>query len=57
VPLVMISSSSREERSRAMALGLAVNRFLLRPIEPQVLLHEIAACLTESREPGDAGDS
>jgi len=57
VPLVMISSSSREERSRAMALGLAVNRFLLRPIEPQVLLHEIATCLAEHREPDDADDS
>jgi len=57
VPVVMISSSSREERSRAMALGLAVNRFLLRPIEPQVLLDEVEACLAERRNPDDAGDS
>jgi two-component system cell cycle response regulator len=55
VPLVITSSSSREEKTRAMAMGLDVARFLLRPMEPQVLLEEIAACLT-ARRPVEDGD-
>lgn len=45
VPFIFISSSVWGEQDRAMALQLGVSRFLLRPIEPQMLLDEIAVCL------------
>ena len=45
VPVIMISSSIWGERDRDMALRLGAARFLLRPIEPQKLIDEIAACL------------
>jgi two-component system, cell cycle response regulator len=45
IPFVFISSSVWGERDRHTALQLGVTRFLLRPIEPQSLLLEIAASL------------
>jgi two-component system cell cycle response regulator len=47
IPFVFITSSVWGEGERERALALGVDRFLLRPIEPQVLLAEIAACLEE----------
>jgi two-component system, cell cycle response regulator len=51
IPFVFISSSVWGERDREAALSLGVSRFLLRPIEPQVLLIEIAKSL---QSPGKA---
>jgi two-component system cell cycle response regulator len=45
VPFVLITSSVWGEKDRAKALALGVARFLLRPIEPQALIDEIAACV------------
>ncbi|HEV8517937.1 MAG TPA: response regulator, partial [Burkholderiales bacterium] len=45
VPFVFISSSVWGEECRETALRLGVSRFLLRPIEPQALIDEIASCL------------
>jgi CheY-like chemotaxis protein len=45
IPFVFISSSVWGEGDRELALQLGVTRFLLRPIEPQTLLDELAACL------------
>jgi two-component system cell cycle response regulator len=47
VPFILISSSIAGERDRAMALQLGAARFVLRPLEPQLLLDDIAACLAE----------
>jgi two-component system cell cycle response regulator len=45
LPFVFITSSVWGEKDRDAAVALGVARFLLRPIEPQALLAEIAACL------------
>lgn len=55
VPFVFISSSVWGESDRDTAVGLGVTRFLLRPIEPHVLIEEIARCLP-SRKGADDGD-
>lgn len=45
LPLVLLSSSSWNGRDRELAQVLGVDRFLLRPIEPQQLIAEIESCL------------
>jgi PAS domain-containing protein len=40
-----LTSTCCDEASRAKGLALGAERFLFRPIEPQVLLAEIEACL------------
>lgn len=45
VPFIFISSSVWGENDRRTALELGVSRFLLRPIEPQALMNEIARYL------------
>ena len=49
IPFIFISSSTWGECDRQTALQLGVTRFLLRPIEPQTLLDEIAASLMHAR--------
>lgn len=53
LPFVFISSSVWGEGDRDTALALGVTRFLLRPIEPHVLIDEIARCLPARRGAGD----
>jgi two-component system cell cycle response regulator len=48
VPFVFITSTMTDERERAKGLSLGAARFLFRPIEPDALLAEIAACLREA---------
>jgi len=48
VPFVFVTSTHCDEASRAKGLALGAERFLFRPIEPQVLLAEIEACLADS---------
>ena len=55
VPMVLISSTSWGEPDRGRALAMGAARFLLRPIDPRVLLNEIATCLAENKE-GRLGD-
>lgn len=49
VPFLFITSTHCDEESRALALSLGARRFLFRPIEPQMLLAEISACLREGK--------
>jgi two-component system cell cycle response regulator len=56
VPIILITSSVWGERDRNMAMQLGAARFLLRPIEPQQLLEEVAWCLAAHRERTDGSD-
>jgi two-component system cell cycle response regulator len=56
LPFLFISSSVWGEKDRETALALGVTRFLLRPIEPHVLIDEIARCLPARRGGGDGED-
>jgi two-component system cell cycle response regulator len=47
LPFMFISSSIWGEQDRETALQLGVSKFLLRPIEPQKLIDEIAVCLAD----------
>src|SRR6266550_6770498 len=49
IPFVFLTSTYCDEASRAKGLALGADRFLFRPIEPQVLLAEIEACLQEQK--------
>ena len=49
IPFVFITSTMMDEKDRALGLALGATRFLRRPIDPEVLLAEIKACLL-SRE-------
>jgi two-component system cell cycle response regulator len=53
LPFMFISSSVWGEDDRETALALGVTRFVLRPIEPHVLIDEIARCLPARRGAGD----
>lgn len=50
VPFVLISSTVWRETDPSAALRLGADRFLLRPIDPDVLVSEIEACLQERKE-------
>lgn len=45
LPFMFLTASARDERSLQHGLALGADAYLLRPIEPQRLLHEIRACL------------
>ncbi|MEO6354818.1 MAG: response regulator [Oxalobacteraceae bacterium] len=47
IPLLFLSASSGSVSDITQALSMGAARFLQRPIEPQVLLNQIAACLGE----------
>jgi two-component system cell cycle response regulator len=47
--LVLITSTSFDPETRIRALQAGADRFLQRPIEPDVLLAEVQACLRERR--------
>jgi two-component system cell cycle response regulator len=59
IPFVFLTSTMVDERDRAHGLALGATRFLFRPIEPDVLLAEIKACLQEGKSAnhGDHPDS
>lgn len=50
-PFVFISASYENDADQALALALGARRFLCRPIEPDALLAELAACLPVRAEP------
>ena len=50
IPFVFITSTAATERERQKGLGLGAAKYLFRPIEPQALLAEIAACLAHEGE-------
>ncbi|HYK89635.1 MAG TPA: response regulator, partial [Acidobacteriota bacterium] len=45
VPFLFVTSTTRSEAARARGLAQGAQRFLFRPIEPQVLLAEVESCL------------
>jgi len=47
IPFVFISSTVWGDKDREVGLSLGAHRFVLRPIEPQALLAEIEACLSD----------
>ena len=49
IPFVLITSTMMAERDRAKGLAMGAARYLCRPMEPEVLLAEIGACLHEKR--------
>ena len=49
IPFIFLTSTMTNEREREKGLALGAARFLFRPIEPQVLLDEIGACLSEGK--------
>jgi two-component system, cell cycle response regulator len=49
IPFIFLSSTAWSDQSIQYGLSLGANRFLFRPIEPQMLLAEIETCL-EGRE-------
>lgn len=50
IPCVLVTSTAADEPSRAKGIALGATRYLFRPIEPQVLLHEIDTCLMEHQK-------
>jgi two-component system, cell cycle response regulator len=55
IPFIFLSSSIVTSIDIAQGQALGAVRFLRRPIEPQVLLDEIAACLRRRRSDGAVG--
>jgi two-component system cell cycle response regulator len=49
IPFVFVTSTMNTEQERQKGLALGAARFLFRPIEPQELLREIAACLGDAK--------
>jgi two-component system cell cycle response regulator len=47
LPFILITSTMMSEKGRQRGLDLGADRFLRRPIEPEVLLEEIINCLDE----------
>jgi two-component system cell cycle response regulator len=47
IPFVLITSTMMADKDRGRGLALGADRFLRRPIEPEVLLAEIRTCLGE----------
>lgn len=56
IPVIFISSSVCGERDRETTLAPGVSRFLLRPIEPQLLIDEVTACLAAHSRVPDGDD-
>ena len=48
IPFVFLTSTMTDEKSRTLGLALGAARFLFRPIEPEMLLTELQACLREA---------
>jgi two-component system cell cycle response regulator len=49
IPFVFVTSTMNTEQERQKGLALGAARFLFRPIEPQDLLREVAACLGDAK--------
>jgi two-component system cell cycle response regulator len=47
IPFIFLSSTHWNEASRTLGLQLGAFRYLLRPLEPAVLLAEIEGCLSQ----------
>ena len=47
IPFVFISSTVWADKDQLAGIALGAERFINRPIEPQILLQEVRACLRE----------
>ena len=56
IPIILITSSVWGEHACQAALRLGAARFLMRPIEPQQLIAEVAACLADHGARTDGPD-
>lgn len=50
VPFIFITSTYTDPECRAEGLALGADKFLMRPLEPQLLLDEIESCLRKREE-------
>ena len=57
IKIVIHSATIGSAEDRGEALRLGALRFITRPMEPQMLLDEIVACLEATPKPFDTGDS
>jgi two-component system cell cycle response regulator len=57
IPFLFVTSTMTSEKDRRHGLALGANRFLFRPIEPEVLLAEIEACIAEAGRTGHGDHS
>jgi two-component system cell cycle response regulator len=49
IPFVFVTSTMNTEQERQKGLALGAERYLFRPIEPQDLLREVAACFGDAK--------
>ena len=49
IPFILITSTNMSDKDRDLGMAMGATRFLRGPIEPEVLLAEIRACLSEGR--------
>ena len=49
IPLILITSTLRNEEDRRRGLALGAKRFIFRPVPPELLLAEIEECLREAK--------
>jgi len=49
IPIILVTSTNTSSKARAEGLAAGAARFLFRPIDPEVLLREIEACLPERK--------
>jgi two-component system cell cycle response regulator len=47
IPFLFISSTVWRDKDRIDGLSLGAEKFIIRPIEPQLLLREVEACLND----------
>lgn len=47
IPFIFVTSTCCDRLSQQRALALGAQRFIMRPVEPEQLLHEIEACLNQ----------
>jgi two-component system, cell cycle response regulator len=50
IPFVFLTATARDEAARVKALALGATRYLIRPIDLDVLVAELEACLQESQD-------
>lgn len=56
IPFIFLTSTAWQQKERDKGIGAGAMRYLLRPIEPQVLLAEIEACLRTEHSTTDSED-
>ena len=55
LPIILCSGSYTEVNERQLGLGFGANRYLLKPVDPDLLLREVASLLQQKRQPPQPG--